>query len=231
MTITAYITRDRDFPQLVIQEGGCPARYVELKELMQILRDHDERQDAPLKALPEKVETAQRERDISDGKTRLTSYEWDSKPMLRLEIEGCGTKTYTVSQLADILQNYERWKVDHANMRTAYLELRQAMRREDVEEGQESEALVTLARDMVEHVNKTFKDLNFVTNEEMVEELTKRHDAVLIVLDKRDSETEQGTFIRWSGGIPHAMGLARYGEARIHESRFPDYEDAEEDED
>ncbi len=68
--------------------------------------------------------------------------------------------------------------------------------------------------------------MEFVTTEELIEELKKRHDSVLFVgIVNRASDADQYN-LQWRGGTATAVGLARYAEQRILRRLSEDKENA-----
>lgn len=58
-------------------------------------------------------------------------------------------------------------------------------------------------------------DLSFVTTADLWEELSKRSDAALLVFYKHKNEKQGETFCYYSGGVAHALGLAKYADAKL----------------
>ncbi|NBW15906.1 MAG: hypothetical protein EBR82_48775 [Caulobacteraceae bacterium] len=74
-------------------------------------------------------------------------------------------------------------------------------------------------------------DLTLASVDELVEELRKRFDAVLVVGEKRvraSGPSDVETQVAYGGSTAHAIGLAVYAQGRIYALKFGELEENDE---
>jgi hypothetical protein len=71
-------------------------------------------------------------------------------------------------------------------------------------------------------------DLSLIDTADLVAELRRRHDGILVVLERDADATKTGTLTEWWGGLSRCIGLAERAKARMLQSLAEDGEPPEE---